>query len=152
MHLVIMAAGEWSRMRPFTDTTPKPLLKICGKTLIEHNIESIIGLFDEIFMVVKYKKEQFYAYFGESYMGKNIHYIEQGEAMWTGAAILALNWHIKWEFIVLSGDDLYDGEDIINLTKTPWYATLCKAVENPENFGIFTTDSHGRPTGIIENL
>lgn len=63
MHLVIMAAGEGSRMRPLTDNTPKPLLRICGKTIIEHNIESITHLFDEIFFIVKYKKEVIEAYF-----------------------------------------------------------------------------------------
>ncbi len=44
MHLVIMAAGEGSRMRPFTDTTPKPLIQICGKTIIDHKIDPIIEL------------------------------------------------------------------------------------------------------------
>lgn len=92
MHLVIMAAGEGSRMRPFTDTTAKPLLKICGKTLIEHNIESIVSDFDEIFFIVKYKKEQFSEYFGSLYQGKKVHYIEQmDEKSGTGAAILSLD-------------------------------------------------------------
>ena len=63
MHLVIMAAGEGSRMRPFTNTVPKPLLQICGKTIIEHNIESIVDNFESIFMIVKYKKESFVSYF-----------------------------------------------------------------------------------------
>lgn len=90
MHLVIMAAGEGSRMRPLTETTPKPLLKICGKTIIEHNIESIMDLFEDIFMIVKYKKECFEQYFGTSFHGKLIHYIEQGDLSGTGAAILAL--------------------------------------------------------------
>jgi bifunctional UDP-N-acetylglucosamine pyrophosphorylase/glucosamine-1-phosphate N-acetyltransferase len=62
-----MAAGEGSRMRPLTDTTPKPLIKICGKTIIEHNIENIIYEFDEIFFIVKYKSECFREYFGDEY-------------------------------------------------------------------------------------
>jgi NDP-sugar pyrophosphorylase family protein len=77
-------------MRPLTDNTPKPLLKICGKSIIEHNIEPIIEYFDEIFIIVKYKSECFREYFGDIYRGKKIHYIEQGEQSGTGAAILAL--------------------------------------------------------------
>ena len=150
MHLVILAAGEGSRMRPLTDTTPKPLIKICGKTIIEHNIEKIIPNFDSIFMIVKYKAEKFREYFGENYLGKPIQYITQGEENGTGAAILALKGKIRWEFVVVSGDDLYEENDIMNLTKCEWYATLCKQVEKPSDFGIFTTDSTGKATGIIE--
>jgi NDP-sugar pyrophosphorylase family protein len=46
-------------MRPLTETTPKPLIKLCGKTIIEHNIEAIIDNFEDIYIVVKYKKEVF---------------------------------------------------------------------------------------------
>lgn len=145
-----MAAGEWSRMRPLTDTTPKPLLKICGKTIIEHNIESITELFDDIYCIVKYKKEAFESYFGKSYQWKPVHYIDQGEVNGTGAAILALDGKITGEFVVVSGDDLYDTADIINLSKQVGYATLCKRVDNPELFGIFTCDPEGKATGIIE--
>lgn len=151
MHLVIMAAGEGSRMRPLTDTTAKPLLKICGKTLIEHNIESIVQEFDEIFFIVKYKKEQFISYFWESYMGKKVNYIEQmEEKSGTGAAILSLQWKISGRFLVLSGDDIYDQEDILNLLENQSYGVLAKAVENPQDFGIFSLDQDGVPTGIIE--
>jgi UDP-N-acetylglucosamine diphosphorylase/glucosamine-1-phosphate N-acetyltransferase len=146
-----MAAGEWSRMKPLTTTIPKPLIKICGKTIIEHNIESIIQDFDEIYMIVKYKKEKFIEYFGDSYYGKKIHYIDQIEsANWTGAAILSLKWHIQWEFVVVSGDDLYEWSDIANLAKERWYATLCKQVDKPENFWIFTCNLDWKPTWIIE--
>lgn len=150
MHLVILAAGEGSRMRPLTDTTPKPLLKICGKTIIEHNIETIVQNFDSIFMIVKYKAEKFQEYFGDNYLGKPIQYITQGEENGTGAAILALKGKIQWEFVVVSGDDLYEADDIMNLAKCEWYATLCKQVEKPSDFGIFTIDSEGKATGIVE--
>ncbi len=150
MHLVIMAAWEWSRMKPFTDTIPKPLTQICGKTIIEHNIEWITEYFDEIFMIVKYKSECFREYFWDNYQWKKIHYIEQWETSGTGAAILSLDGHIDGEFIIVSGDDLYDEADIIKLIKKPGYATLCKRVDNPELFGIFTCDASGKATWIIE--
>lgn len=151
MHLVIMAAGEGSRMKPLTDTTPKPLLKICGKTIIEHNIEWVIDAFDEIYMIVKYKKEKFSEYFWDTYHGKKIHYIEQtGSVSGTGAAILALRWHIQGEFVVVSGDDLYESADIRSLAKVSGYATLCKQVDNPENFWIFSCNADWIPIGIVE--
>jgi UDP-N-acetylglucosamine diphosphorylase / glucose-1-phosphate thymidylyltransferase / UDP-N-acetylgalactosamine diphosphorylase / glucosamine-1-phosphate N-acetyltransferase / galactosamine-1-phosphate N-acetyltransferase len=137
-------------MRPLTDTTPKPPLRICGKTIIEHNIEPIIEHFDEIFMIIRYKSECFREYFGDTYQWKKIHYIEQWEQSGTGAAILALEWHIQWEFVVVSGDDLYESPDIVRLIQSKWYATLCKRVDNPELFGIFTCDDNWKATGIIE--
>lgn len=146
-----MAAGEWSRMRPLTDTTPKPLLKICGKTIIEHNIEGIIDLFESIFMIVKYRSDDFRKYFWDSYQWKTISYIEQwGKINGTWAAILALEGKLEWKFVVLSWDDLYDKDDIISLTKIPWHATLCKAVDRPIDFGIFAMGPDGRPERIVE--
>lgn len=52
--------------------------------------------------------------------------------------------------MVLSGDDLYESTDILKLAETTGYATLCKRVNNPELFGIFTTDTTQKATGIIE--
>jgi len=63
MKAIILASGRGTRMKPLTDTTPKPLIKIAGKPIIEHNIEKIHKQVDEIILVVKYLSEQFKTYF-----------------------------------------------------------------------------------------
>ncbi|MCQ2512971.1 MAG: NTP transferase domain-containing protein [Lachnospiraceae bacterium] len=57
---IIMAAGLGNRMRPITDTIPKPLIKINGKPMIEKMIEQLIEEdITDITVVVGYLKEQF---------------------------------------------------------------------------------------------
>jgi bifunctional UDP-N-acetylglucosamine pyrophosphorylase/glucosamine-1-phosphate N-acetyltransferase len=79
MHLVILAAGTGSRLHPLTDTVPKPLLSLCGQSIIEHSISDIIEYFDDIYIIVKYMKESFVEYFGDTYLGKKVHYVDQIE-------------------------------------------------------------------------
>ena len=59
---IIMAAGTGSRMNPVTLTTPKPLVKVQGKSMIETVIKGLYanGIF-EIYVVIGYLKEQFYS-------------------------------------------------------------------------------------------
>ena len=58
---IIMAAGFGNRMQPITLNTPKPLIKVNGKRMIDTIVEALYenGIF-EIYVVVGYKKEQFY--------------------------------------------------------------------------------------------
>ena len=148
MKAIILAAGEWSRLRPLTNTTPKPIIKIFWKTIIEHNLENIYKYVSEIIIVVKYKKEEIQKAIWEKYEWVKITYIEQNNEKWTAAAI---RW-IKTEkdVVVMNGDSIFSKEDLKKIFKLKWYGALVKKVDEPEKYGIFKIDEKENIKEIIE--
>lgn len=71
---IIMASGLGTRMRPLTETTPKPLIKVCGRPMIETVIGALCAHgIENIFVVAGYLQEQF-GYLPQKY--KNVRIIE----------------------------------------------------------------------------
>ena len=64
MQAVILAAGEGVRLRPLTLERPKPLIKVDGKTLLEHNLDQLVGVIDEVILVIGYKGNMIKEYIG----------------------------------------------------------------------------------------
>jgi dTDP-glucose pyrophosphorylase len=110
---LIMAGGKGERLRPYTDHVPKPMLKIGDKPIIEHTIDRLISFgISEIFVSVKYLKEQIIAYLGDgSSKGIHIHYIEESEPLGTLGA-LALMPDIIHEDILVMNSDLLTNIDL----------------------------------------
>ncbi len=115
---VIMAGGRGERLRPFTDTVPKPMLIVGDKPIIEHNIDRLIkyGISD-IIISVRYLSEVIMEYFGDgSSKGVNITYMHEDDPMGTIGA-LGLIKGIKTEHILLMNSDVLtniDFEDFFN--------------------------------------
>ena len=136
MKAIILAAGNSTRTWPLTANTPKPLLKIVDKTLIEHNLLQLKGLVDEVIIVVGFKKQKIIDFLGNEYKGLKLTYVEQDEQHGTGHAVLICKKHIKENIIVMMGDDLFSGKDIKNLIKHKQGA-LAQETDIPESFGMF---------------
>ena len=80
MKALILAAGRGERLRPLTDSTPKPLLPVRGKPLIEWHLEALarVGV-SEVVINTAWLEEQFPAALGDgSRFGLRIHYSTEG--------------------------------------------------------------------------
>lgn len=104
---MILAAGRGERMRPLTDMTPKPLLKVGGKALIEWQIERLVsGGFRDIVINHAWLGEQIEIALGDgSRFGARLAYSAEGEALETvGGIVKALPLLGNRPFLVTSGD------------------------------------------------
>ena len=109
MKAMILAAGHGTRMRPLTDHTPKPLLKVGGKPLIVWHIEKLKQCgFDEIVINIAYLAEQIPRTLGDgSQWGVNIQYSNEqneGALETAGGIIKALPLLGDKPFLVISAD------------------------------------------------
>ncbi len=148
MKVIILAAWEWSRLRPFTNTIPKPLIKICWKSIIEYNLEHIYKYVNEIIIVIKYKWEFIKKTLWYNYKWVKISYVEQWEKKWTAAALI---WIKTWfDVLIMNWDSIFEKEDLENIINHPWYWVLVKKVDNPEKYWIFKLDKSNNINQIIE--
>ena len=148
MQAVILAAGVGKRMRPFTYMRPKPMMPVANKPVIQHNLEELEGLVDEVIIVTSYLEHKIRDYFGASFKGISIRYVTQKQSLGTGHALAVAEKLIEGRFIVINGDDLYSRHDIEKMLKHK-YCVLAKAVDNPKSFGIFTV-SGNRVESLVE--
>jgi MurNAc alpha-1-phosphate uridylyltransferase len=111
MKAMILAAGRGERMRPLTDTTPKPLLQVCGKPLIVWHLERLAKAgFRDIVINHAHLGEQIEASLGNgARWGLSIQYSAEGQALETAGGI-AKALHLLGEapFLVVNGDTFTD--------------------------------------------
>jgi dTDP-glucose pyrophosphorylase len=103
---VIMAGGRGTRLHPLTQTTPKPMLKVGGRPLIETIVRNLIGEgFRRIYISVNYMTEVFKYHFGDgSQFGADIRYIEETTRLGTAGALGLLQERPPGPFLVMNGD------------------------------------------------
>ena len=134
MKALIFAAGRGERMRPLTDTTPKPLLHAGGKRLIEWHLENLSAAgVHEVVINTSHLAEQFPVVLGDgSRWGLRIAYSYEGpEALETGGGMLhALPLLGADPFIAVNGD-IWTDFDFSTLPPSPTGLAHLVLVDNP---------------------
>ena len=115
--VVIMAGGKGTRLLPYTQVLPKPLMPIGDKTITEHIINqfNLFGCKD-ISLIVNYKKELIKAYFKELNTENNINFIEEEQFYGTGGGLALLKGKVHETFFMTNCDVLIN-EDYSEILK-----------------------------------
>lgn len=108
MKAVILAGGLGSRLKPFTEVIPKPLLPIGEKAVLEIQIERFKKSgFDKIYLATNYKSDYIEKFFGDgSRYGVKLEISKEDEPLGTAGPLRLLKEKIKDPFIVMNGDIL----------------------------------------------
>lgn len=104
---LVMAGGRGSRLRPLTDSTPKPLLKVGQKAIIDHNIDRLRSFgIDDFHISVRYLGEQLEEHYHKKRLaGANINFVWEKDPLGTlGAASLIKEFH--HDYVLITNSDL----------------------------------------------
>lgn len=103
---VIMAGGEGRRLRPFTDTRPKPMMEVAGRPILERIVLHLVGYgVKRIFLSVNYLAHMIQDHFGDgNRFGCSIEYLHEAEPLGSGGALSLLPAGIEHPLLVMNGD------------------------------------------------
>lgn len=131
MKAMILAAGRGERLRPLTDSTPKPLLNVRGKPLIAYHLEALARAgFGEVVINLSWLGEQIRERLGDGgEFGLQIAYSDEATALETAGGILQALPLLGERFVVVNGD-VFTDYDFSRLRDADSLAHLV-LVENP---------------------
>lgn len=104
--VVLMAGGKGKRLAPLTDDTPKPLLRVGGKPILENILESLAEQgFRRIFLSVNFKAQMIRDHFGSGERwGVEVDYLHEDEDLGTAGALSLLSSVPEAPILVMNGD------------------------------------------------
>ncbi len=148
MDAIILAAGFGTRLRPYTEVTPKPMLPVQGRPILDWALGALPSVVDRVLVVVNYLAEQIEAYLATQKHIPHWQAVRQTVPRGTGDALLSCRPYLRSDhFLVLNGDDLYGAADLAKLASCP-AGLLTQSVANPRQYGI----AFLKPDGTLEKL
>ncbi len=142
-HAIILAAGESTRTRPLTLHRPKPLIPLLGQPLLAHILDELVGLIEDVTLVVGYRADDIQSHFGDTYRDMQLRYVHQHEVNGTAGALLTVANYaqargesfLEAPFFLLYGDNLISRSDLVGVCQHR-YSLAGLRVEDPRAFGV----------------
>lgn len=146
--VVLMAGGRGTRLHPLTADTPKPLLDVGGKPLLETILQGFVAAgFWRIFISLGYKPQMIEAYFGHGHRwNAAITYLRESERRGTAGALASLPRPAKHPVVVMNGDILtnVDFRQLLEFHghNDSMLTVAVRTFEHEVPFGVVSTEDH----------
>ncbi len=150
MKVVIPLAGKGTRLLPLTKHTPKPLIRVAGRPVMDYVVDKLEGLdVEELIFITGHLKEQVEAYVRKTYR-QPARFIEQQVQDGTAGAVNLARPYVDGPVLIVFVDTLFDADlTLINRTQADG-VIWAKEVEDYQRFGVVVTDADGHMTRIVE--
>ncbi|MGC9147857.1 MAG: bifunctional sugar-1-phosphate nucleotidylyltransferase/acetyltransferase [Sulfolobales archaeon] len=152
MELILLAGGKGERLKPITDTRPKPLIPILGKPLIERILDLFRSKISRAVVVAEYKYDLIKKFVDEysNRTGLEIELVRQGKELGTGHAVQIAYPHVKSDEAIIVYGDLFIEKDVVeSILNSPRNSLVGVSVDDPWNYGVLVL-SEDRVLKIIE--
>ena len=140
MNVVILAGGFGTRLSEYTNTIPKPMVKIKGKPLLYYIMRNFAKYgYKNFYVAIGYKGKVIKNYFKRNSFGWNVNLIETGLKTMTGGRLKRLSKYLKGNtFLMTYGDGVSDVniKKLINFHKKNKRDVTLTAVRPPARFGV----------------
>jgi len=156
LQAVILAGGIGTRLRPLTNTVPKPLIPILDRPMIEYIISALPKEVTSIVIAVSYMKEALEQYFSERDHHVEVHVVNEEEPLGTGGAIKNVERYLDDTFLVFNGD-VISSLEIDRLlafhSRNKGIGTIALwKVDDPSRYGVVDLDSGSRILKFLEKV
>ncbi len=154
MKVIIPMAGMGTRLRPTTLTTPKPLVKIAGKTIVHRLLENIFSLVPEKiteigFIIGNFPQDVILELNQISHsLGAEAQFFKQNVPLGTAHAIYMAKDLLYGKVIIAFADTIITAKNKLELNNEAIIFT--KEVENPSQYGVILLNEYGNITKFIE--
>lgn len=151
MKVIIPLAGKGTRLRPHTYVTPKPMLRIAGKPVMDYVMDDVkrVGGVEQVVYVTGHLKEKVEAHARDS-IGLPAVFVEQAVQDGTAGAVNLARPYVDGPVLIIFVDTIFDADlSVIHSTDADGIIWT-KEVEDYQRFGVVVTDADGNMTRIVE--
>ena len=151
MKVIIPLAGKGTRLRPHTHITPKPMLKVAGKPVMDYVMDDVakLGNVDQVVYITGHLKDKVEEHARTAFPIPGV-FIEQQVQDGTAGAVALARPYVDAPVLIIFVDTIFDADLSVVQSSDADGIIWTKEVEDYQRFGVVVTDADGYMTKIVE--